>query len=61
MDVELETRTAGRVRRRSEGDLRREMLNKVPEITAFFWVIKVLCATVGETASDYLTRTSTLG
>jgi uncharacterized membrane-anchored protein len=32
----------------------RTMLNKVPEITLFFWVIKVMCTTVGETAADYL-------
>lgn len=32
----------------------KEMLNKVPEITLFFWVIKVLCTTVGETAADFL-------
>lgn len=32
----------------------RRMLNKVPEVTAYFWIIKVLCTTVGETASDYL-------
>ena len=32
----------------------REMLNKVPEVTLYFWVIKMLCTTVGETASDYL-------
>ncbi|HNY20874.1 MAG TPA: hypothetical protein PKO22_01865 [Treponemataceae bacterium] len=32
----------------------RELLNKVPQITAFFWIIKVLCTTVGETAADYL-------
>lgn len=32
----------------------RQMLNKVPEITIYFWVIKVLCTTVGETASDFL-------
>jgi uncharacterized membrane-anchored protein len=30
------------------------MLNKVPEITVFFWVIKIMCTTVGETAADYL-------
>lgn len=28
--------------------------NKVPEVTAYFWIIKVLCTTVGETAADYL-------
>jgi uncharacterized membrane-anchored protein len=32
----------------------REMLNKVPEITLYFWIIKILCTTVGETAADYL-------
>ena len=30
------------------------MLNKVPEITLFFWVIKILCTTVGETGADFL-------
>jgi uncharacterized membrane-anchored protein len=30
------------------------MLNKVPEITLYFWLIKVLCTTVGETFSDDL-------
>ena len=30
------------------------MLNKVPEVTIFFWVIKIMCTTVGETAADYL-------
>lgn len=32
----------------------KKMLNKVPEVTAYFWIIKVLCTTVGETAADYL-------
>ncbi|MGZ4288236.1 MAG: COG4705 family protein, partial [Solirubrobacteraceae bacterium] len=32
----------------------RKMLNKVPEVTLYFWLIKVLCTTVGETAADYL-------
>jgi uncharacterized membrane-anchored protein len=30
------------------------MLNKVPEVTIYFWLIKILCTTVGETAADYL-------
>jgi uncharacterized membrane-anchored protein len=34
--------------------LSRRMLNKVPEITLWFWVIKIMCTTVGETAADYL-------
>src|SRR5213595_3414033 len=32
----------------------RKMLNKVPEVTLFFWAIKIMCTTVGETAADYL-------
>jgi len=39
----------------------REMLNKVPEVTLYFWVIKILCTTVGETASDYLNTNLSLG
>src|SRR3954463_14181869 len=39
----------------------RQMLNKVPEITLYFWAIKILCTTVGETASDYLTDNVGLG
>ncbi len=39
----------------------RDMLNKVPEITIFFWIIKILCTTVGETAADYLNETFNLG
>lgn len=30
------------------------MLNKVPEITALFWVIKILTTGMGESASDWL-------
>ena len=37
------------------------MLNKVPEVTLYFWLIKVLCTTVGETASDYLAGNLNLG
>src|SRR5438046_3455501 len=37
------------------------MLNKVPEVTLYFWAIKVLCTTVGETASDYLSDNVGLG
>lgn len=34
--------------------LGRQLLNKVPEITLLFWIIKVLCTTVGETFADFL-------
>jgi uncharacterized membrane-anchored protein len=30
------------------------LLNKVPEITLWFWIIKILATTVGETAADFL-------
>ncbi|MGG4495886.1 COG4705 family protein [Brevibacillus reuszeri] len=32
----------------------RQMLNKVPEVTIFFWIIKIMATTVGETAADFL-------
>jgi len=39
----------------------RQMLNKVPEVTLYFWVIKILCTTVGETAADFLNTTLGFG
>ena len=39
----------------------KQSLNKVPEITIYFWVIKILCTTVGETGADYLTYDMHLG
>jgi uncharacterized membrane-anchored protein len=39
----------------------RQMLNKVPEVTIFFWVIKIMCTTVGETAADYVNDTLGFG
>lgn len=35
--------------------------SKVPEVTLYFWLIKVLCTTVGETVSDDLNATLGLG
>ena len=37
------------------------MLNKVPEITVYFWVIKILCTTVGESFADYVNETLGFG
>ncbi|MGI8754335.1 MAG: COG4705 family protein [Acidimicrobiales bacterium] len=37
------------------------MLNKVPAVTIFFWFIKVMGTTVGETAADFLNDTMGLG
>jgi uncharacterized membrane-anchored protein len=39
----------------------RQMLNKVPEVTIFFWIIKILATTVGETAADFLNSNLNLG
>jgi len=50
------TAAAPPIRRRS-----RLRLNKVPEVTVYFWVIKVLCTTVGETAADMLNEKAGLG
>lgn len=43
------------------GSVSRQMLNKVPEVTLFFWIIKILCTTVGETAADFLNVNLHLG
>ncbi len=37
------------------------LLNKVPEVTFWFWIIKVLCTTVGESAADFLNVNLGLG
>jgi uncharacterized membrane-anchored protein len=37
------------------------MLNKVPAVTLFFWLIKILATTVGETAADGLNTHFSLG
>ncbi|WP_050997117.1 MULTISPECIES: COG4705 family protein [Frankia] len=39
----------------------RTTLNKVPQVTIFFWIIKVLCTTIGETAADFLNSNLGLG
>ncbi len=42
-------------------EIQRQILNKVPEVTAVFWVIKILSTTVGETGADYLAVNVGLG
>ncbi|MET7727798.1 COG4705 family protein [Streptomyces mirabilis] len=32
----------------------KQMLNKVPEVTIWFWIIKILCTTVGESFADWI-------
>ncbi len=39
----------------------KQMLSKVPEVTIYFWIIKILCTTVGETAADFLNTNLNLG
>ncbi len=39
----------------------RTLLNKVPEVTLLFWVVKILSTTVGETAADFLNQNVGLG
>ena len=37
------------------------LLNKVPEVTIFFWIIKIMATTVGETGADFLNFNLHLG
>jgi len=37
------------------------LFNKVPRVTADFWIIKLLAVTVGETAADYMNLDLGLG
>jgi uncharacterized membrane-anchored protein len=39
----------------------RTLLNKVPQVTVLFWVVKILSTTVGETAADFLNDNVGLG
>lgn len=32
----------------------RTLWSKVPEVTLFFWIVKIFCTTIGETAADFL-------
>jgi uncharacterized membrane-anchored protein len=45
----------------ARGALNGALASKVPQVTVFFWIIKVLCTTVGETASDFLNVNMGLG
>lgn len=43
------------------GTMTRHILNKVPEVTLYFWIIKILCTTVGETVADFFSDNLGLG
>jgi uncharacterized membrane-anchored protein len=36
-------------------------MNKLPEITIFFWIMKISATTLGETAGDLLSMTMNIG
>jgi uncharacterized membrane-anchored protein len=38
-----------------------KLVNRVPEVTLVFWILKILATTVGETAADVLSTTFKLG
>ncbi len=63
MDAESDTRhpwTTLRQRARANADPMlgtQRAMRKVPELTVYFWVIKVLTTAVGESISDYLVHT----
>jgi uncharacterized membrane-anchored protein len=40
---------------------KQEALSKVPEVTLFFWVLKILATTLGETGGDTITMTLNWG
>lgn len=46
---------------RTARQMPRTMLSKVPEITVWFWVVKILCTTVGESFADYVNETLGFG
>jgi uncharacterized membrane-anchored protein len=39
----------------------RQALSKLPEITLYFWIMKILCTTLGETGGDELAQTLKIG
>src|SRR3954467_9144924 len=39
----------------------RALLNKVPEVVIWFWIIKILCTTVGESFADWINMTLGVG
>lgn len=45
----------------STGTTRRELLNKVPEVTIAFWIVKICATTLGETGGDALSMQLNLG
>ncbi|MFI1917234.1 hypothetical protein [Nocardia sp. NPDC020380] len=42
-------------------DATRRLLSKVPEVTVWFWIIKILCTTVGESFADWINSSLGVG
>src|SRR5947208_2757951 len=57
----LTTMTTDTTRATPHATTARQMLNKVPEVTVYFWIIKILCTTVGESFADYINETLGFG
>lgn len=55
------TQRTDQTQRTSNTAWRRTLLNKVPEVTVLFWIVKILSTTVGETAVDFLNGNLGLG
>jgi uncharacterized membrane-anchored protein len=51
----------GSLHRSQDNSWTRILLNKIPEVTILFWVVKILSTTVGETAADFLSGNLGLG
>jgi uncharacterized membrane-anchored protein len=45
----------------SSNSITRELLNKVPQVTVAFWIIKIFATTLGETGGDALSMQLNLG
>jgi uncharacterized membrane-anchored protein len=56
-----ETTAASSAEAAASSSGRRSRWSKVPEATVCFWIIKVLCTTVGESAADLLDEKAGLG
>src|SRR5436190_18672526 len=59
--VQVDDATVRTMSNTDHADTARRMLNKVPEVTVYFWIIKILCTTVGESFADYINETLGFG
>jgi uncharacterized membrane-anchored protein len=57
LEDQLNTTSDARTETAQPMHLVKKVLRKVPEVTVYFWIIKLLTTGMGETTSDYLVRT----